>query len=48
MMSSYPNVEREHLVPSEHGIRKLGHTGYFRKTAAVLWPIAGDWLDRRG
>jgi predicted alpha/beta hydrolase len=46
MMSVYPDVERRHLVPAEHSLKKIGHMGYFRPTAAALWPIARDWLDR--
>lgn len=46
MMSAYPNVERRHLVPAEHGLASIGHTGYFRPSSAALWPIARDWLDR--
>ena len=44
MMSAYPNVERGHIVPAEHGIEKLGHFGYFRPDSRALW--AGDiaWL----
>ncbi|MCP3979414.1 MAG: alpha/beta fold hydrolase [bacterium] len=46
MMSAYPNVQRQHLVPSEHELKSLGHAGYFRSRAAALWPVARNWLDR--
>lgn len=45
MMSAYPHVERAHLVPAEHGLRSLGHMGYFRRASAALWPLARAWLD---
>lgn len=45
MMSAYPDVERRHLVPADHGLR-LGHMGYFRASSAPLWPEARAWLDQ--
>lgn len=45
MMSAYPNVERHHLIPHEHGLNRLGHMGYFRKESKPLWHIAFDWLS---
>ena len=47
MMAAYPNVERAHLRPAEHGIAGLGHMGYFRSRSSSLWPQARDWLDRQ-
>lgn len=47
MMRAYPNVEREHLDPAEHGLSKLGHFGYFRPPAAGLWDRDLDWLVAR-
>ncbi len=44
MMSHYPNVERRHLVPAEHGLIKVGHVGYFRPEAKVLWGDDIAWL----
>lgn len=46
MKRAYSNVDRQHLVPSEFGIDKLGHMGYFRQGSEVLWQRALDWLLR--
>lgn len=45
MMSAYPNVERRHVVPEEHGLPSLGHVGYFRPAARALWADGIAWLD---
>lgn len=45
MMSNYPNVERRHLVPAEHGVGPLGHFGYFRPGATALWSEGIEWLS---
>ncbi len=47
MMSAYPNLERRHIVPADHGIRQLGHFGYFRPESAPLWQEGIDWLLAR-
>ena len=44
MMAPYPNVERNHLDPIEHGVGRLGHFGYFRPAAQALWHRDIDWL----
>ncbi|MEM9687940.1 MAG: alpha/beta fold hydrolase [Pseudomonadota bacterium] len=44
MMQAYPNLERRHIVPTEHGLQQLGHFGFFRKDAAALWQDGIDWL----
>ena len=28
-----------------HGLRRVGHFGFFRREARVLWPLARRWLD---
>jgi len=48
MMSAYPNVERRHVVPTEHGLPSLGHFGYFRPAARPLWAEGIAWLDALG
>ncbi len=45
MMSAYPNVEREHVNPTDHGLDALGHFGYFRPEAKSLWSKGFEWLD---
>ncbi len=45
MMANYPNVDRKHIVPAEHGLETLGHFGYFRPASSALWPEAIGWLD---
>lgn len=44
MMSAYPNVSFEHLVPSDHDIEQLGHMGFFRKGSEALWDRVYSWL----
>ncbi|MEO0600969.1 MAG: alpha/beta fold hydrolase [Myxococcota bacterium] len=45
MMGAYPNVQRRHLVPSEVGMDRIGHMGFFRRASRSLWNDAFDWLD---
>jgi len=45
MMSSYPNMTREHIEPEQAGVGSLGHMGYFRKTSASLWKRPVEWMD---
>ncbi len=47
MMKAYPNLERRHIVPAEHGIEQLGHFGFFRQDSAPLWQEGIDWLLAR-
>ncbi|MCZ7413202.1 MULTISPECIES: alpha/beta hydrolase family protein [unclassified Streptomyces] len=47
MMSAYPNLERRHLDPADHQLRKLGHFGFFRRGAQAVWADAFAWLDDR-
>jgi len=43
------NVTHRHVVPSEIGLRGVGHFGFFRETCReVLWKECVDWLRRRG
>ena len=44
MMSAYPNVEYQHLVPKDEGIDSLGHFGYFRPKSEPIWQQTLDWL----
>jgi predicted alpha/beta hydrolase len=47
MMSAYPNLERRHIEPTEHGLDALGHFGYFRAPARHLWSDLIAWLNDR-
>ena len=47
MMSAYPNLERRHIDPQDHGIASIGHFGYFRPVSQSLWSDAIGWLDQR-
>jgi predicted alpha/beta hydrolase len=47
MMKAYPNLERRHLVPSEAGLKSIGHFGYFRPGSSALWAEAVDWFNSR-
>ena len=47
MMSAYPNVERRHIEPGDHGMTAIGHFGYFRPGSEPLWHAAIGWLDQR-
>jgi predicted alpha/beta hydrolase len=43
--SSAP-CELRRIAPSEIGVNRIGHFGFFRrKLGTVLWPQAGQWLD---
>ena len=45
MMRAYPNVERRHLVPAAHGLKSLGHFGYFRPHSSILWQDIATWFN---
>ena len=38
--------EHQHIEPRAHGLARVGHFGFFRPSARVLWPLALDWLAR--
>lgn len=43
----YPNarIEREHVVPADWGLTRIGHFGFFRRDMpAEHWSAIGDWL----
>jgi len=43
----YPNarIERQHVVPSDWGLQRIGHFGFFRRDMlAQRWSEIGDWL----
>lgn len=44
MQRAYANVERRHIIPSKHGLKKLGHMGFFRQGSETLWREVLDWL----
>lgn len=49
-MVAYARAAREtlDLVPSDYGLRRLGHMGYFGPGATRLWDQVLDWLDAAG
>ena len=47
MMRAYPKVERRHLEPSDFGLARIGHVGYFRPGSEPLWRETIAWLDKR-
>ncbi len=44
MHRAYANVDRQHIVPSDYGLQKLGHMGFFRQGSERLWQDVLDWL----
>lgn len=47
MLRAYPKVERQHLCAKNYGIDYLGHFGYFKPKASVLWDEAIQWLHKQ-
>ncbi len=47
MMRAYPNLERRHVEPSDVGLARIGHVGYFKPASEVLWQDTIGWLDAR-
>ena len=45
MMSAYPRVERRHVDPAPYDLKSIGHFGYFRPGAELLWAEGFEWLD---
>lgn len=44
----YPKatVEMRYIAPRDVGLTAIGHTGFFRRASARLWPETADWLAR--
>lgn len=41
-------LEMLRIAPHEIGVPDIGHFGFFRRRfEPVLWPRAGEWLDRQ-
>jgi predicted alpha/beta hydrolase len=43
----YPNaqIERQHVVPADWGLQRIGHFGFFRRDMPTeRWAEIGDWL----
>jgi len=38
-------LDRVHLSPHEHGLKRITHMGFFRREHAVLWPKLTAWID---
>jgi len=45
MMRAYPSVERRHIVPSQCGLARIGHMGFFRPSSSALWTEVVDWFE---
>lgn len=45
MMRAYINVTRRHIGPTEYGLDRLQHMGFFRDGAQPIWREAIEWLD---
>lgn len=43
-----PRAEKVMLDPAQHGLKALGHMGFFRRESQALWPLATAWLGRHG
>ncbi len=52
LLTYYESADKEHLhlSPSDRGLSKIGHWGFFRETIAKekLWPEAVEWLKSAG
>ncbi len=42
-----PRAEKLTLNPAEHGLKSIGHMGFFKRGSQVLWPLASGWLERQ-
>ena len=41
-------LEVRRVRPADHGLRAIGHFGFFRpKMQAALWPLVAEWIERR-
>ena len=47
MMGAYPNVTRRHILPSEAGLKSIGHFGFFRPKSAPLWREILAWIEEQ-
>jgi len=47
MMRAYPNLERRHVEPTDFGLARIGHVGYFKPGSEPLWRDTIAWLDDR-
>ncbi|MEM7335317.1 MAG: alpha/beta fold hydrolase [Chloroflexota bacterium] len=46
MMSAYPNVSFEHIVPFDYDIDSLGHMGYFKRKSERIWHNTLAWINQ--
>ncbi|MFC6591409.1 hypothetical protein ACFP81_04870 [Deinococcus lacus] len=40
-----PRARKITLNPAEHGLKHIGHMGFFRRDSRSLWPLATEWLE---
>jgi hypothetical protein len=45
MMQAYPKLERRHVEPSDFGLARIGHVGYFKPASLPLWQDTIAWFD---
>ncbi len=45
MMQAYPNLQRRHIEAAQAGLASIGHFGYFKPDARMLWNEAIQWLE---
>lgn len=50
LLAVYPNAPSEIIVrtPADHGVRRIGHEGAFRRGMEGLWDEMFDWLSQAG
>ncbi|WP_221090606.1 alpha/beta hydrolase family protein [Deinococcus aquaedulcis] len=41
-----PHAQRQTLHPTDHGLPRLGHMGFFHPDARAVWPVMVAWLER--
>lgn len=45
MMRAYSSVTRRHLVPTDYGLEKIGHMGFFRSGSEAIWDEMIAWPE---
>lgn len=46
MMRAYSNVTRRHVRPSDFGLERIQHTGFFRDGSEPIWMEMIEWLEQ--
>lgn len=47
LLDHFPLAQKFHkeIQPAEHGLRSIGHFGFFKRNNQVLWPLLENWLS---